>query len=777
MDATVGELIFQALSPGSNVDFPMITNICERVARQPREAAEAVRLLHGAFSEQQAPPRRRLKAITIMHELIHDQRAVSEFHEVPGARDALWQLQSTHGTGLGDSADEQVRMFATEVEKACFGTAGDPFALPALPADPFELPFAAPQPAAQAAEAPQRQRRRENTALDMFSKIGSVVQANLATAATVAQNNLVAAQEAAMARVQGGHSRAPEIPRLTANPGAQRPVLDSVTFDGMLAGEVVHHVLQRCFLLTTSPLCESPGRLVVTNFRLKFQVPKGSLREELTWLLEKQVLDVPMGLVEEVKLESRLSEADVPEWKLRILSKDFRNISILVSEAQELALVEEAIASMSQPGPAHTPVLFAFRHAEEEVRLRGIGAVDAGADGWGIYDPLAEFGRMGVDTPSSLAAASPWALRDLNRRYGLCDTYPAWLVQPRGISEPELRSASGFRKRSRLPTMSWCGGPALGYASLWRCAQPTEGLLGSSCQEDERLVLAIRDGAAAGRGRELLVVDLRPKKSAYANKVGGGGFESYAGCKLLFGGIENVHCVREAWRKMGQAVASLSSSEAGSWFRDVANSGWYDIISAVVTCAGLVIKELDVQRCNALIHCSDGWDRTAQVSALVMLCMDPHYRTLSGLLLLIQKEFCSFGHRFRTRLANGEKPTSEYSPIFLQWLECVYQLTTQFPNAFEFTPALLLLLSREALSNRFGTFLEDSERERAEAVVPRTRSLWAWILGKRAEEHVNSSYRRTEQTLKPSPTQVNFNIWEDYWFRHRIHPRNERRRL
>eukprot|EP00913_Durusdinium_trenchii_P001607 g1490.t1 len=164
---------------------------------------------------------------------------------------------------------------------------------------------------------------------------------------------------------------------------------------------------------------------------------------------------------------------------------------------------------------------------------------------------------------------------------------------------------------------------------------------------------------------------------------------------------------------MGQAVAGLSNDEIGSWYKDVANSGWYDIIGAIFQCANLVIHEIDVLKCNVLIHCSDGWDRTAQVSSVAMLCMDPHYRTLRGLLLLIQKEFCSFGHRFRTRLANGEKPSSEYSPIFLQWLECVYQLIVQFPAAFEFSSALLLHLSRE--------------KERSQ-VRPVTQSLWSAIL-------------------------------------------------
>jgi hypothetical protein len=52
-----------------------------------------------------------------------------------------------------------------------------------------------------------------------------------------------------------------------------------------------------------------------------------------------------------------------------------------------------------------------------------------------------------------------------------------------------------------------------------------------------------------------------------------------------------------------------------------------------------------------LVHCSDGWDRTAQVCALAQLLLDSHYRTIDGFRDLIEKEFVGFGHQFRTRAA------------------------------------------------------------------------------------------------------------------------------
>lgn len=37
---------------------------------------------------------------------------------------------------------------------------------------------------------------------------------------------------------------------------------------------------------------------------------------------------------------------------------------------------------------------------------------------------------------------------------------------------------------------------------------------------------------------------------------------------------------------------------------------------------------------SVLVHCSDGWDRTAQVCSVASVLLDPYYRTLKGLMVL-----------------------------------------------------------------------------------------------------------------------------------------------
>lgn len=50
---------------------------------------------------------------------------------------------------------------------------------------------------------------------------------------------------------------------------------------------------------------------------------------------------------------------------------------------------------------------------------------------------------------------------------------------------------------------------------------------------------------------------------------------------------------------------------------------------------------------SVVVHCSDGWDRTGQLTSLAMLMLDSYYRTIRGFEVLLEKEWLSFGHRFQ----------------------------------------------------------------------------------------------------------------------------------
>ena len=57
-------------------------------------------------------------------------------------------------------------------------------------------------------------------------------------------------------------------------------------------------------------------------------------------------------------------------------------------------------------------------------------------------------------------------------------------------------------------------------------------------------------------------------------------------------------------------------------------------------------------------------------------------RTLTGFMVLIEKEWLSFGHKFGNRIGHGEDKhnDSERSPVFLQWVDCVWQVIVREYN-------------------------------------------------------------------------------------------------
>mmetsp|Transcript_97707 Transcript_97707/g.173153 ORF Transcript_97707/g.173153 Transcript_97707/m.173153 type:complete len:453 (+) Transcript_97707:86-1444(+) len=113
-------LVRNALLPGSSVNFPQITEICERIVEEPSEARDAVNLLTAALSDTYASFQKKLKALTICNEMMYDDSLVIMFSSAERLRDALLALRSARDTGLGAPIDENIRMLATEVDKVVF---------------------------------------------------------------------------------------------------------------------------------------------------------------------------------------------------------------------------------------------------------------------------------------------------------------------------------------------------------------------------------------------------------------------------------------------------------------------------------------------------------------------------------------------------------------------------------------------------------------------------------------------------------------------------------
>ncbi|KAL4646787.1 myotubularin-related protein 11-like [Arapaima gigas] len=106
-------------------------------------------------------------------------------------------------------------------------------------------------------------------------------------------------------------------------------------------------------------------------------------------------------------------------------------------------------------------------------------------------------------------------------------------------------------------------------------------------------------------------------------------------------------------------------------------------------------------------------DMNCVVSSLVQVMSDPYYRTMLGFQGLVQKEWVMAGHRFLSRTNYHRDSDKEEAPVFLLFLDCVWQLWAQSPSSFQFTGEYLLALHDSAHVPLFSTFLSNCQRERS----------------------------------------------------------------
>ncbi|KAK3837612.1 MAG: protein-tyrosine phosphatase-like protein [Linnemannia elongata] len=341
-------------------------------------------------------------------------------------------------------------------------------------------------------------------------------------------------------------------------------------------------------------------------------------------------------------------------------------------------------------------------------------------------------------------------------------------TQP-SLSQPEdsdacLRQLAAFRSNKRFPIICWKA-PDSGLV-LMRSAQPMVGFLGARGPEDELYIRTVLNTAC--REHQLLhgnkttprlcIMDARAYSSAVANGYLGGGRENpdhYPNGSISFMSLGNIHVISSSHQALLKAFSTHADSP--NWYSVIESTGWLTHVAEVLKAAagrdGVVGKMLDGHS-SVLVHCTDGWDRTTQLVSLAQILLDPYYRTINGLRVLIEKEWLSCGHPFHSRTETKGSPVfSEQgssqqqqqrhtttpvnaqtvpispSPVFLLFLTCVHHIVQQHPNQFEFNDYLLLVLARAASGfSPFGDFLFNSERERTqERLRERTPSIWKWI--------------------------------------------------
>ncbi|KAM9389062.1 phosphatidylinositol-3,5-bisphosphate 3-phosphatase MTMR6 isoform 5-T5 [Phaethornis superciliosus] len=398
---------------------------------------------------------------------------------------------------------------------------------------------------------------------------------------------------------------------------------------------------------------------------------------------------------------------------LVIQCKNFRIVHFVVPRERDCHDIYNSLLQLSRT--AKYEELYAFSYNPKQNESEQV-------KGWQLIDLAEEYRRMGVPNAN-------WQLSDANRDYKICETYPRELYVPRTASKPIIVGSSKFRSKGRFPVLSY-------YY----------------------------------KNKEL---------NAIANRAAGKGYENednYSNIRFQFVGIENIHVMRSSLQKLLE-VSGTKGLSVNDFLSGLENSGWLRHIKAVLDAAVFLVKAVAVESASVLVHCSDGWDRTSQVCSLGALLLDSYYRTIRGFMVLIEKDWISFGHKFSDRCGQLDGDPKEISPVFTQFLESVWNLTEQFPQAFEYNEAFLLQIHEHVHSCQFGNFLGNCQKEREELrLKEKTYSLWPFLLG---EQHkyrnplYNPDFSPELSLLEPNTVSFNFKFWRNMYhqFDRSMHPR------
>ncbi|KAK7172846.1 hypothetical protein R3I93_002845 [Phoxinus phoxinus] len=471
------------------------------------------------------------------------------------------------------------------------------------------------------------------------------------------------------------------------------------------------------------------GTLYLTATHLIYVEQTNSTRKE-TWVLHHHIASVE-------KLP--LTASGCP---LLIRCKTFQMLHLLFQREKDCQDVYQSVLRLSQPVKEDELYAFIYTpHQNKEDRRQG----------WEFISLANDFSRMGLSNEY-------WEISHLNKNYKICSTYPSILGLPKSASVATVTGSAKFRSRGRLPALSYYHKDT--KAAICRCSQPLSGL-NSRCVEDEQMLQVISQ--ANPNCPFIYVVDTRPKLNAMANRAAGKGYENednYSNIRFHFQGIENIHVMRNSLQKLLE-VCSMKSPSMSDYLIGLENSGWLRHIKSVMDAGVFLARAVCEERASVLVHCSDGWDRTAQVCSLACILLDPYYRTIKGLMVLIEKEWISFGHKFSHRCGHLDTDPKEVSPVFTQFLECVWQLSEQFPCVFEFNERYLIEIHNQVYACQYGNFIGNCQKERLEMRLhEKTFSLWTHLL-ENQHQYRNPLYRRTVEStlLRPSTLPLHFKFW------------------
>ncbi|RLN70414.1 hypothetical protein BBJ28_00005001 [Nothophytophthora sp. Chile5] len=354
------------------------------------------------------------------------------------------------------------------------------------------------------------------------------------------------------------------------------------------------------------------------------------------------------------------------------------------------------------------------------------------------------------------------------------------LLLPASMNSATLVKVADFRAKNRLPVITYYH--RRNRCVLTRSSQPLLGnlLSGSSNLSDQLLVGVYRrlpdiiknQAQSSASSRPIYIFDARKPKASTGNRLmGKGGVETpqdYPQAVIHHLNIANMYRMQSSFVGLMKLFLPGGIEDTDrTWLSSVESTRWLDHVRLVLEGALKIARVLELEGASVLVHCSDGWDRTAQLCALAQLMIDPYYRTIRGFAVLVEKDWCAFGHKFSERTGgdrNRDAQRSKSSPIMFQFIDAVWQIQRQYPYSFEFNERFLLHLANSMTSGLYGTFLYDSRLQRnVNEVEINSVSVWTPVL-MTPSLYTNSNYELHNGPIWPWASCKMVRLWDNYFF-------------
>uniref|UniRef100_A0AAQ6A5I5 Myotubularin phosphatase domain-containing protein n=1 Tax=Amphiprion ocellaris TaxID=80972 RepID=A0AAQ6A5I5_AMPOC len=435
------------------------------------------------------------------------------------------------------------------------------------------------------------------------------------------------------------------------------------------------------------------GKLICTNFKVSFipQEAPPKQKSQLSHLLLGEH-DIPLTCLEQVvtvndtkgkkKVLGSNQKLKFNPTELILYCKDLRIIRFCFDEAGPESARKVCLAIAHYSHPADLQLLFGFEYQGRRYHECKVnGSTPRGGMQTPIFDRPSDWDREIKRT-----SASEWRVCSINESYAISPSLPEYIVVPVSLADQDLKQYSLYFTDRRIPL--WCWNHPNGSA-LVRMACIVDPL--HQRKIDQRIFTAITKSHT--QRSEVIRSDLDK-------------------C------LPNIQDIQSAFVKVRQiCVLDPFEESEERWLSSIDNSRWLEYVRAFLKHSAEIVYYLEGKNVSVILQEEEDRDLNCVVSSLVQLMLDPHYRSLIGFQSLVQKEWVMAGHRFLDRCNHLKKNYKEESPLFMLFLDCVWQMMNQYPAAFEFTEAYLTVLSDSMWIPLFSTFLFSSPKQRAQHLM------------------------------------------------------------